>query len=272
MGIFSKTRNGFAVLWMMVGPVAAHEFFIEPQMYSVPADAEIVASLRVGENMTGVRQPYIPPNFRRFDLVMDGQVWAVPGRAGDRPALRMKAPAEGLAVVGHVTRDYRLTYTEWSKFEDFVNHKGAAWAIDAHKERGLNTDRVVEQYARFGKSLVAVGHGRGSDTAIGLRTEIVAGANPYTDDLKDGMPVTVLMDGAPRAAAQIEVFDKDPDGAVSVSILTADASGRAIIPVSAGHSYLVDAVAVLPMQPATLNDPSWETLWASLTFAVPDER
>ena len=45
MTIFSKTRNGFAVLWMMVGPVAAHEFFIEPQMYSVPADAEIVASL-----------------------------------------------------------------------------------------------------------------------------------------------------------------------------------------------------------------------------------
>ena len=67
-------------------------------------------------------------------------------------------------------------------------------------------------------------------------TEIVAEANPYTDDLTAGLPVRVLYQGTPRADAQGEIFDKSPGGDVEITLTRTDADGRALIPVTPGHS------------------------------------
>ncbi|MDU8910441.1 DUF4198 domain-containing protein [Aestuariicoccus sp. MJ-SS9] len=251
-------------------PALAHEFWIEPENYEVAADAPLTAALRVGENMKGSAYAYVPPNFRRFDLVMGDMVVPVEGRAGDRPALNMAAPAEGLAVVVHQTRDYLLTYRDWAKFENFTTHKDFAWAMARHDERGLPRTDFREQYSRYGKALIAVGTGAGADREVGLLTEIVAEANPYTDDLSGGFPVQVLYEGAPRADTQIELFEKAPDGTVEATLHRTDAEGRAVLPVKPGHEYLVDSVVMREMEPASDTDPVWESLWASLTFKVPE--
>ncbi|MGR3640587.1 MAG: DUF4198 domain-containing protein, partial [Alterinioella nitratireducens] len=60
-------------------------------------------------------------------------------------------------------------------------------------------------------------------------------ANPYTDDLSDGFPVLVLLEGEPRADVQVELFDRDPDGEVTVTLHRTDAEGRAVLPVEPGH-------------------------------------
>jgi hypothetical protein len=47
--------------------------------------------------------------------------------------------------------------------------------------------------------------------------------------------------------------------------------GKALIPVKAGTEYLFDAVVMRPLPGSVAEDtPVWETLWASLTFRVPD--
>ncbi|TCS59636.1 uncharacterized protein DUF4198 [Primorskyibacter sedentarius] len=252
--------------------VNAHEFWISPLQYQIAADAPLVADIRVGEDFEGSAFSYLPMRFRRFDLAMGEDVAEVPGRAGDRPALTMPAPTEGLAVVIHVTTDSVLTYKEWEKFESFTTHKDFAWAMDRHRQRGLPDTGFKERYSRHGKSLIAVGKGAGSDKVQGLLLEIVARANPYTDDMEEGMPVTVFYDGTPRADSQIELFDKAPDGTVTTSLHRTDAQGQATIPVARGHSYLVDSVVMRAVDPASEEDPVWESLWASLTFAVPMDQ
>jgi hypothetical protein len=64
---------------------------------------------------------------------------------------------------------------------------------------------------------------------------------------------------------------RDADDAVSVTITRTDEKGHAAIPVSAGMEYLLDAVVLREVAGATTvaDGPVWETLWASLTFAVP---
>ena len=114
----------------------------------------------------------------------------------------------------HETTDNRLTYREWQKFVNFVEHKGFDGALERHAERGLPETGFVETYRRYAKSLVAVGDGVGLDQNVGLDTEIVALANPYTDDLSNGLPVKVLLYGAPRPNAQVEVFYRTPDGTI----------------------------------------------------------
>ncbi|WP_425099496.1 DUF4198 domain-containing protein [Tropicibacter sp. S64] len=254
---------------LLASPLSAHEFWIDPVLSQVAPGAALQADLRVGSEFKGSVYSYVPPNFTRFDVVMGESVTAVPGRAGDKPALNMPAPEEGLAVVVHVTRDYLLTYDGWDKFETFCNHKDFPWALERHLERGYTKDLVRERYSRHAKSLIGVGEARGADREMGLAIEIVALANPYTDDLSQGLPVRALYQGAPRADVQVELFEEAPDGTIDIRTYRTDADGRAVLEVKPGHDYLVDHVVMRELEPEGPNDPVWESLWASLTFGVP---
>ncbi len=232
----------------------------------------IVAALRVGQNYEGSSYSYLPVNFRRFDMAFGGETSEVPGRIGDSPAVDIEPPGDdGLLTLIHVTKNYTLTYSERAKFESFVTHKDAAWVLDAHAERGLPDDGFKEAYSRYAKSLIGIGEAKGEDIEAGLLTEIVALENPYTDDMSDGIDVRVLYEGKPRAEAQVEVFDKAPDGAVTVGMVRTDENGVATVPVEAGHRYMLDAVVLRepPEDLAKQTGAVWESLWANLTFAVP---
>ena len=251
-------------------PALAHEFWISPQTYTVPAGGQLVADIRVGQSFAGPAYAFIPQRFERFDLVMGDKVIPVEGRIGDRPALNMTAPAEGLVSVVHQTGDNLITWDKSGMFESFVEHKDFAWALDENKQRGIPETGFAERYSRYGKSLIAVGSGAGQDREVGLETEIVALANPYTDDISGGLPVLVLYQGEPRADTQVEVFAKAADGTVEDIFYRTDAKGEAVIPVSPGFEYLVDAVVIRPLKQKVQTDPVWETLWASLTFKAPE--
>ena len=252
------------------GGARAHEFWIDVQDYTVAPGEDIVADLRVGQTYEGNSYSFRPGAFTRFEVASGDAAAPVESRLGDRPALHQPAP-EGLAVVIHVTTNTILTWEDFAIFQRFVEHKAAAGILEAHAARGLPETGFREVYSRYAKALVAVGDGAGTDRAFGLATEIVAGANPYTDDLAAGLPVQVLYDGAPRPGAQVEIFDKAADGTVAVSTVLADDQGRALVPVTAGHRYMLDSVVL--RQPteavAAQEDAVWESLWANLTFAVP---
>ena len=262
----------FVAFALSTSAAQSHEFWIEPEVYMVAPGEKIVAAIRVGEAFEGTSYAYLPQNFRRFDLSIDDAIVPVPGRAGDRPALAMPVAKEGLAVVIHVTRDYELDYSSWEKFVGFVTSKDAEWVLDRHAERGLPEESPQEAYSRYGKSLVAVGAGAGDDRQFGLLTEIVALENPYTGDMSDGIDLQVFHDSQPRGNAQVEIFAKDADGGVEVTTAMTDKSGLVTIPVTPGRSYLVDAVTLREASPALADSmgAQWESLWASMTFAIPN--
>ncbi|MDA7426509.1 DUF4198 domain-containing protein [Thalassococcus lentus] len=247
---------------------AAHEFWIDPLDFQIDADEQIEANIRVGENFEGAGYAFVPPNFQRFELVFGDALIDVEGRAGDRPALSMQAPGAGLITVVHVTRDYTLTYREWEKFQNFAKHKDFVSAIAKHEARGLPQTGFKERYSRHAKSLIAVGDGAGADRELGLVAEIVALSNPYTDDLANGLKVKVLYEGTARGQAQVELFERAPDGEVAISLHTTDDEGVVFLPVKADHVYLADHVVLRAIEPETEGAPVWESLWASLTFEV----
>ena len=249
----------------------AHEFWIDPLHFQVAPGEAIEADLRVGQSFEGTVFSYLPNSFRRFDIVQGDAEVPVEGRLGDRPALNQPAPGEGLAIVVHVTTDNILTYENADLFPSFVRHKDAEWVLARHAERGLPDTGFREGYSRYAKSLVAVGDGAGADRAVGLETEIVALANPYTDEVSAGMPVQVLYKGTGKPGAQVEIFEKAADGTVEVTTVKADAEGRATIPVRAGHVYMLDSVVLREPEGDLANRPDvvWESLWANLTFEVP---
>lgn len=251
-------------------PLAAHEFWIEPHAFQIAPGGELVADIRVGDKLEGATYSYNPRGFSRFELVAGGQTREVPGRAGDKPAIDLQPDlGDTLATLVHVTREQRMAYRDWDHFVGFCEHKDCRWALDRHKARGLDPDSVRERYTRYAKSLVAIGEGAGADAVTGLEVEIVALANPYTDDLSAGLPVRVLYQGQPRADAQVELFARDAEGEVTITLHRTDAEGRVTLPVRPGHFYLVDSVVMREVDTSAGGEVAWESLWASLTFAVP---
>jgi uncharacterized GH25 family protein len=261
----------FVAALLPAGKPWAHEFWISPDRYQIAEGEALTGALRVGQNFSGSAFPFIADNFARFEVISPEGMARVEGRMGDVPAMKIAAPVPGLNVIVHQTKPTLLRWAEWEKFTGFCKHKDFTWAIEDHLARGLPDAGFKESYTRFGKSLVAVGAGAGADAAVGMETEIVALANPYTDDLAGGLPVLVLYQGAPRKDVQVEVFARAPDNSVTDTYYRTDMEGKATIPVVAGTEYLVDAVVMRPLPGSIAEDtPVWESLWASLTFRAPD--
>jgi hypothetical protein len=248
----------------------AHEFWISPETYRAAVGEAVQADLRVGEEFRGAAQSYVPRNFTRFDVVTPEDVLPVDGRIGDLPALNAEELPEGLAVIVHETTERDLTWDEWDRFAAFAEHKGLGDVAAMQEERGLDRIDVREDYFRYAKSLIAIGHGHGEDGVVGMRTEFVALANPYTDDLAGALPVQLWLDGEPRRTSQVEVFSRPVDGGdAELTLYETDGNGIVVISVQPGMEYLVNAVTLEPVEPSGEDGAEWRTLWASLTFAVP---
>lgn len=261
------------LLTSLAAPIAAHEYWLEPLRYQTGPDAQLTGHLRNGEHFKGSSQPYIPALFHRFELQLNDKTAPVSGRVGDIPAFSAPAIGEGLHIVSYVAAPSSVLYKTFDKFAAFATHKALPDYRARHAAKGLDGAPFREVYTRHVKALIGVGHSQGDDRAVGLETEFVALANPYVDALDAGFPVRLLYRGQPRAAAQIEVFQRAPDGQVVITTQTTDQDGRALIPVRPGHAYLLDAVVLRDPTPdlAKQKNAVWETLWAALTFAVPEK-
>jgi Domain of unknown function (DUF4198) len=279
-------QSGFAMrvtiilsflLNLLVTPVQSHELWIEPDLYLVEPDTVVTARLVNGQNFDGLTIRYFPKDFVRFTLSLGDNELPVPGRVGDTPALNMPALGNGLHIATFQSSGDLVNYSDLEKFARFVDHKDLASSLGTdvlarHAARNLPTADFYEYYTRYSKALIGVGDAAGADRRMGLETELVALQNPYTDDLSAGIDVQLFWSDTPRADAQIELFAKAPDGSVTVTLHRTDATGVVRLPVTPGYSYLVDAVILREPTVAKVGerDVAWESLWAALTFAVPD--
>lgn len=256
---------------LSVSSVQAHELFLQPETYELETGAPLRAEIRVGEAFEGSRSIFNDKRFERFDVAVGDKIAPVEGRLGDLPAANVPTENDGLHILVHQSGNSILRYKTFEKFESFARHKDLLHLVEAHKAQNLPMADFIEVYSRYAKSLVAVGGGEGKDRAFGLETEIVALANPYTDALNNGMRVRVLYQGAPRADAQIELFERMGD-AVEITLHRTDSDGIATFAVKSGAEYMVDAVVGRAPSPALAKEKNaiWETLWANLTFRVPE--
>jgi len=274
----SLSRLSFVLFCALpLGPVLGHEYWLSPQNYQVEKGENIKADFRNGEDFVGSVYSYLPKRVSRFEVIVDGEAKPVEARAGDTPALNIAPPVEDALLVAIMeAAPLSVTYEEWEKFLSFADHKDFPQAEADHIANGWPQDRFKESYTRHAKTLIALGNGQGQDESTGMATEFVALTNPYNEGFDGQMKVALLYQDTPRVDAQIEVFERAPDDSVTISTLRTDAAGEAVIPVTAGHEYLFDAVVLRPVKGVGTGDavdadePVWETLWAALTFRVPE--
>lgn len=254
--------SALAAIWFDAATAQAHEFWLEVVDFRPKASASVPVVFRNGQNFLGDSYPYLRHGARRFSVIDKRGERRIKAIEGDDPAAEATFPTPGLAIVVYQGAPEDLVYESFAKFEESVRYEGLDRIVDAHRQAGKPEAQIKERYARCAKALVKVGDGQGSDKAVGLPLEIVAGANPYGLKAGEGLPVQVLYAGKPLPAAVIKIFNRsDPQSPRSIN---ADAAGRAVIELPNTGAYMVHAVHML--EPAPGEKAHWSSLWASLTF------
>lgn len=257
--------------YVIAGQAHSHEVWIEPQDWTVSTDEGIKAHVKNGEHLEGNNLVWDDRGIVRAEVWADGMSTPIEGRLGDRPALSVPAPSDGLVTLLYQSDHRTIVYQKFDKFSAFVHEKGYESVLASHAERGLSQATVKEAFIRFAKALVAVGPGDGSDAARGMELELVALDNPYQLSDADMMTVQLLYQGEPLAENRVTVFRRDAEDTVDTLLIQSDAEGKVQFPLDAGTTYLVDSVVLRePSRDLVVSSRGavWESLWASLTFQV----
>ena len=255
------------ILSILSSTATAHEFWIEPKDYTVDSSGTVLANFSNGQLFNGVSESFIPNWLVTSKVANTNGVTEIKGQLGQRPAMKVSNLPDGLNVLMVQKKPLPLNYTIWEKFEKFAKHKDFGISKADHLALGYPEKNFIESYSRYTKALVGVGHAKGQDKRQGMEIELVALANPYTDNTSAGLPVQAFYQGKPRKNVQIELFDRAVNGTVTVSLLRTNSNGIVNIPVKSGHNYLVDTVVLRKPAKGAVAGAVWETLWASLTFA-----
>ncbi len=242
----------------------AHEFWLQPNSYFPSSGAKITISHNYGQNFKGDGLPYVGEWHQRY-IVSDGdRERSVRGYDGDLPAIQTEFDSGGLKVFGYFGTPEPQSYDSLDAFETYLRKVGLDHVVARHRQQGKPATEIREIYARNAKLLLGVGDASGSDRALGLPLELIAGRNPYTLRAGDMLPVRLLYKGKPIANIAIFTFSKaDPTNPVKTMT---DSEGRAAIALPARGAYLLNAVHMF--EPAPGEKAEWTSLWASLTFAV----
>ena len=245
--------------------VSAHDFWIEPSAYRVAKGAHLDVALRVGEGYRGDPVARNPAKIRRFVLVGPAGEQALAGDAGQDPAGGAEIRGQGLFVIGYQSHPSSITL-EAPKFEAYLREEGLERVIALRAERGQSALPGREIYSRCAKALVASGPAEKEqpDRKLGLPLELVPEASPY---LGGGGPTAVrlLFWDRPLEGALVVALAKDaPEHTLEART---DSSGRVVLELGAGRTWLVKAVHMVEAPAGSGAD--WESLWASLTFEIP---
>ena len=244
----------------------AHDFRIQPDRFQAEAGETVGIRFYIGDAFGGMPRLRDPARIRRFVVRGPGGAAPVPGAPG-RLTVGTIGPLEpGAWVVGYES-DWIFTTLPADIFETYLRKEGFDAALRARAGRGETGAPGREAYARSAKAIVEVGGGaQGFDALLGLPLELTPEQSPAA--LRPGAALTVrlLLHGAPLAGAAVTAYSAGAGAAVSART---DSAGRAALALPRAGPWLARAVHMRAAAPGR-DGADWESLWASLAFAVPE--
>jgi uncharacterized GH25 family protein len=251
---------------LVVLPVLAHEFWLEPQQYIFSRGDEINIRFRVGEqfhgeNWKGSRQKINDLKFYFADIADDLQE-GLTDDEGD--SLQFTVYDEGTVMVtfNNINSFIEL---DAQKFNEYLQEDGLAEAIDYRKERNETDSMGREFYQRSVKTILQVGANKTDvyKKQTSLPVDIIPLTNPYSLGNKQTLKLKVLFKGGPFAGAKVKVWHK-MQGKLSDSSFTSDANGEISFPVETAGEWMVSCVKIIHLN----DDPraQWQSYWGSCTW------
>jgi len=260
--------SGLAVALVWAAPLRAHDFWIEPSAFRPALDEKVSLVLRVGQNFTGNRLPYIPDWISDFRVTGPDGKHTIEGVMGDDPAGGFVPRAPGVYLAGYRS-NRTFVEIEPEKFLEYLEKQGLEPIVSLREKRGESGANAREFFSRCAKTLVSTrgaGPGTGFDRVFGYTLELIPERNPYALAPGGALPLRLLYEGQPLPGALVVAFTSDrPEEKLHART---DADGRVRLRLPHPGVWLVSAVHMIPLPPSEPK-AQWESFWASLTFELP---
>jgi uncharacterized GH25 family protein len=244
----------------------AHDFWIEPSTFHPAPGATVAVGLRVGQDFIGDPVPRFSAYIAAFSVRQNGTDHDVGGSDRIDPAGFLRADGTATAIISYASTGAYIELPP-SEFEDYLRLYGLDEIVASRGARGEHDKPGRERFYRYAKALLT---GRASSAAVtqplGLDYEIVPDADP-TARLAP-FHGRILYAGKPLAdAAVVALLHGEP----SVQLRTrSDARGAITLPLPRPGIWLIKSVHMV--RASFFSSEDWDSLWASLTFEVPEPR
>jgi uncharacterized GH25 family protein len=266
-----------AMGWLAIGVLShtlvatafAHDFWIEPSTFHPDPGSTVGLGLRVGQNLSGDPVARNAQLIERFTVVSKaGSEIEVRGIDGREPAGLFAAAEKGLYLAGYRSKAAPVDLPA-GKFEKYLLEEGLESIITLREKRGEQTKDGKELYSRCAKSLLIAGndpHGP-FDRELGLTLELIPRRNPYALGER-ALPIRLVFQKKPLAGVLVVAMSQEDP----TQRLTARSNEHGLVSFRFPRRgvWLVKAVHMF-RAPAS-SGADWESLWASLTFELPEEK
>lgn len=254
-------------LIIAVSSLNAHEFWLEPQKFTLKKGESMNLRFRVGEHFEGDNWKGNQSSVESLDLFY-GQVEdhlkpmipdSIPG-----DSLSLQFYDEGTALVSYQSTNKHIEL-EPDQFLAYLNEDGLHEAIEYRKEHGETDSVGRENYKRCAKTLFQVGAARDAvyKKKCGLDLEFIPLQHPYS--LKKGQTLTfsLLYKSKPLPNATVKLWHR-VNGKTEMEPMTTDANGMVVLPVKTIGNYLLSSVHMKRVD--NEENADWQSCWASFTW------
>jgi uncharacterized GH25 family protein len=272
--IMHHLRHRIALLLAFtVCPLAlAHDFWVQPSTFHARIDELVKVHLHVGHAGEIDDITRNPDKIDKFIVVGPNGETNVPGSDGESPAGFIRPEKDGLYVLGFRSK-HSFIELKAEEFEGYLREEGLDAIIARRKERGESDKPGKEIYSRCAKSMFIVGDDRPgeADRTLGFKLELIALKSPLSLKAGDELPLQLLLDRKPCEGVTVQLKDPRSTSEAALAKVRTDKDGKATLKLDGGGLRLVTAVYMLEAPRDNPHGAEWESLWASLSFEVPNK-
>jgi len=250
----------------LAAPAAAHDTWLLPAPFTVPAGTAVVLDLTSGMAFPALETAIKPERISRAAGRLAGKTFDLTGRSAGSKSLRFKTrladPGVATLWVELAPKSIELKPAQVTEYLDEI---GASAEVRKVWNEGGKERHWRELYSKHAKTFARVGD-PGADRSwaepAGMALEIVPEKDPTALRPGDELPVRLLQDGKPLANFPLGlVGEKDKQGLLR----TTDAEGRVTFTLARAGRWLVRATQLRrSSKPGT----DWESDFTTVTLEV----
>ncbi len=251
---------------LLVLPVLAHEFWLQPQRYIFSSGEEINIRFKVGEGFAGDNwsgnQEKVNELKLYYNDIIDDVKLGLGKDAGDSLQVSIFEETTAMVTFNNINSFIEL---EAPKFNEYLLEDGLNSAIDYRKQNNETDSMGREFYQRSVKTIVQVGSNKTDiyKKQTALPIDIIPLSHPYALINNQLLTVKILYRGEPLANTKIRTWHKLL-GTVTDNSFLSDANGEISFPVITNGEWMVSCVHMIRL---TDNPKAqWQSYWGSVTW------
>lgn len=255
-------------LLVAAGAASAHDFWLVPDMFAVPASGEIIVKGQTSSAFPTTLSAVTPDRVtdaRVIGAADDERIAALATHANSL-ILRHRPKTPGQKIIA-VAVGWRHVKETAESFRKYLVAEGAEDALAHYDRTGqLPKSDIVRRYAKYGKTVVEVGDGpRAFSRMAGHPLEFVPLSDPGAGSAAGQLEFRLMFQGKPLAGARVHAGTAPRDGkpGTEVSALTTD-SGVVAVPAGVGL-WNVRTIHVVPAPAGA--DAQWDVHWATFVYS-----